>query len=180
MVRLALFVPLLLAGCLMIEPAASGSAPTGSTPPTLDRAALERSILDEVNDVRRRNALAPLADDGRLASLARAHSDDMARRGYFEHVSPDGQRPADRLRAAGYDYSRVAENLYWTTRYRSRSNRGTDWISARELARETVASWMESPGHRRNLLLADVSHGGVGIALDGDRMLVTLKLAQPR
>ena len=82
------------------------------------------------------------------ADAAEAHSADMARRGYFDHVSPDGQRPWDRLAARGVRYRLVAENIAYTP--------GQD-------ARATLAGWLNSRGHRENLENCAYTHHGIGL-----------------
>src|SRR5262249_8533053 len=62
----------------------------------------------------------PLELDDTLASLARAHSEDMTKRGYFKHVNPEGETPMNRLQKAGYDKCRlVGENIYQNNLYSS-------------------------------------------------------------
>ncbi|MHC4966846.1 MAG: CAP domain-containing protein, partial [Planctomycetota bacterium] len=78
---------------------------------------LEARLHQEVNAVRARRHLIPLERDPALDAVARAHSADMARRGYLNHVNPEGQNPVDRLRAAGIEgFSLAAENAGLTDR----------------------------------------------------------------
>jgi uncharacterized protein YkwD len=93
--------------------------------------------------------------DRRLERAAQRHSDDMGERDYFAHDGPDGRRPEDRVRAEGVPRRGVvvAENLAW----------GAD-VEARPKA--IVDGWMESPGHRANIVRAELTHVGVGIGLD--------------
>jgi uncharacterized protein YkwD len=82
------------------------------------------------------------------AAAAQAHSADMARRDYFDHVSPEGQKPWDRLTARGVSYRLVAENIAFTP---ERS------------ARETLQGWIESADHRENLENCAYTHHGIGL-----------------
>jgi uncharacterized protein YkwD len=82
------------------------------------------------------------------AEAAQGHSNDMALRDYFDHVSPEGQRPWDRLRARGVGYRMIAENIAFTP--------GMS-------ARETLAGWLQSPGHRQNLDNCAYTHHGIGL-----------------
>lgn len=82
------------------------------------------------------------------ADAAQAHSADMARRGYFDHVSPDGRQPWDRLAARGVGYRMVAENIAWTPE---------------QSARQTLQGWINSPGHRANLENCAYTHHGIGM-----------------
>lgn len=95
--------------------------------------------------------LAPLTVDPRLNAAARLHTEDMVRRGFFSHENPDGRQVWDRALAAGYRYRRVAENI-------ATDQRG---------AVEVVDGWMNSPGHRRNILDGELTQIGVGHALGG-------------
>ncbi|MEV7187743.1 CAP domain-containing protein [Kitasatospora sp. NPDC093102] len=112
------------------------------------RTRTEDDVLALVNEHRRRAGLGPLRTDDRLRASARAHSADMARRGYFDHTDPDGGNPPDRMRAAGYP-DPAAENL-------ARGQRSPH---------EVVQAWMNSPGHRKNIMKPEVTTLGVGIHL---------------
>ncbi|WP_099904106.1 CAP domain-containing protein [Streptomyces sp. TLI_171] len=107
-----------------------------------------------VNDIRTRHELSRLRDDPVLATAARAHSADMARRHFFDHVDPDGTTPFDRMRAYG-DSAPGGENIAVGQRSSS----------------EVVLAWMNSPGHRRNILDPRFTRIGVGThsAPDGVR-----------
>ena len=94
----------------------------------------------------RRSAL-----DARLAAAAQAHSADMVRRGFFAHESPDGRQVWDRAVAEGYAYRKVAENI----------------AAGQRTADEVVRGWMESQGHRANILDRDLTQIGVGRAEGG-------------
>jgi uncharacterized protein YkwD len=83
-----------------------------------------------------------------VADAAQAHSADMARRDYFDHVSPEGQDPWDRLAARGVDYSLAAENIAYAP---GRSER------------QTLQGWIDSPGHRANLENCALTHHGIGL-----------------
>ncbi len=114
---------------------------------------MERVAFEGVNEQRLQHGLAALVWDDRLAAIARAHSADMAARHYFNHVSPDGKHPADRVRDAGLQYRSVAENIA--------ENRGM-----KDPARAAVRGWMESPGHRANILDGALAMTGMGVAVD--------------
>jgi uncharacterized protein YkwD len=102
-------------------------------------------VLALVNRERQKGGLPPLAGDPALSAIAQNHAEDMARRGYFEHESPEGMDPFDRLRAAGISYRRAGENIACRT----------------EGARSVVRLWMGSPGHRKNIL-GDFTRAGIG------------------
>ena len=99
-----------------------------------------------VNEYRRSVGCAPLAWMDGAAAAAQAHSDDMARRDYFGHVSPEGAGPVERLRAAGAAFRMIAENIAL--------NPGAP--------REVLAGWTRSPGHDGNLRNCGYTHHGIG------------------
>jgi uncharacterized protein YkwD len=108
----------------------------------------------------------PLQWDARLAAVARAHSEEMARNGYFSHESLDGKAPSQRLSIAGIRWRAMGENIAMVT----------DVVQA-----ET--SFMNEPkfvpNHRKNILNVDFTHVGIGIAKGPDGMIyVTQDFAQ--
>lgn len=120
--------------------------------PSLSALADEHGRLQHlVNEVRRERHLIPLRDSPELARIARAHAEDMARRGYFSHVNPDGENPLDRARSAGLrGFRMLAENL------------GSSDVSG-DRARAIVSAWLASPSHRENLL--NPAFNAAGLAL---------------
>ncbi|WP_412063142.1 CAP domain-containing protein [Rubrivirga sp. IMCC45206] len=182
---------LLLSGCLAVPEPVPSTEPAAreGRAPNLD--GLDRRVANAANDARRRQGAEPLAWRDDLAAVARSHSRDMGRRGYFNHVSPDGASPQDRARAAevvceiplrGRMRVGVAENLFLTSRYRGyaertaggRVTRTYDWYTRAELAQRTVDSWLDSPGHRRNLLDPVARAQGIGVAFGtDDRVYIT-------
>lgn len=110
---------------------------------------------------------APVAWDARLAQAAYAHSRDMAEGDFFSHTGSDGSSLGQRVTAAGYRWSGVAENIA----------AGYPTVAA------VVAGWMTSPGHCANLMRPDHRHVGLACAArDGStyRTYWTLDLATPR
>ncbi|HEU0101115.1 MAG TPA: CAP domain-containing protein [Mycobacteriales bacterium] len=112
---------------------------------------LPAEVVRLTNLRRAEHGLHPLRAERRLAEAARVHNDDMVAQGFFAHESPDGSSVADRVRRAGYEYAVVAENL----------------AAGQRTAQEVVQGWLDSPGHRRNLLSADVREIGVAYRADG-------------
>ena len=88
-----------------------------------------------------------LTADPALAAVARAHSADMRDRDYFSHTSPEGLSPFDRAERAGVDYSR-AENIAF----------------GQADAAAVMEAWLDSPGHRANILDCELTKLGVGVA----------------
>ncbi|EFC82489.1 CAP domain-containing protein [Parafrankia sp. EUN1f] len=130
-------------------PAFGRSAPV---PPPAAPGDVLAEVLALTNAERARAGLAALTAEPRLAAAAARHSADMAARGFFAHDTPEGISVADRVRAAGYDYSVVAENI----------------AAGQRTAREVVAGWMDSPGHRANILRPQVRQLGVGRVEGGE------------
>lgn len=144
--------PLLLAGCMgvMPVPTAPASAPAGgggSAGGTVSVSQETGEVARLVNEHRARVGCRALAWDDAAARAAQAHSDDMARRNYFSHTSPEGRTMVDRLRAQGASYRLVAENI----------------AMGQPTAREAVRSWLGSAGHRQNIENCGFTRHGVGL-----------------
>ena len=137
-------------------------------PPPRDPRELESETEDAINRARVERGLPALAHSRELAAVARAHSEDMARRHYFAHRSPEDLGPADRVKADGMRYQAVAENIA--------VNSGVD--SPVDVA---VQGWLESRHHRENLLNAAYVLTGVGVAStdDGEIYFTQLFLTPP-
>lgn len=135
---------------------------------------LERRIFALTNDARRRNGLPPLAQDSGLASTAQKFSDDMLQRNFFSHTAPDGKTLKDRLQeeepAKFKTMSRAGENIASLSRLDIRDITTT--------SRMIMDGWMSSPGHRANILNADYTHLGVGVAIMGKEVRATQEFAQ--
>jgi uncharacterized protein YkwD len=107
-----------------------------------------------INQERAAAGLAALATNSQLAAAATGHSQDMVVQQYFSHDSLDGRSFMDRLRAAGWSPTgswTAGENIAWGS-----GSYGTP--------RSIVRSWMNSPGHRANILNARYRESGVGVA----------------
>src|SRR5262245_43006229 len=134
---------------------------------------LERQIHDSVNEQRKTNERESFKWDDTLGNLARAHSEDMATRGYFKHVNPEGLTPMKRLLQAGYDKCRlVGENIYQNNLYSraiTERNRTTyDWNSMEKITTSTLKGWMDSSGHRQTILEKNYTSEGIGVAIAPD------------
>jgi uncharacterized protein YkwD len=131
-------------------------------PPTFDDLpTIERQIWEAINAVRQEHALDPLQRHAGLAETARAHSEDMARRDYMAHRSPEGERLTQRVGKRGISYVAVAENL-------AMHGGIPDPVGY------AVDGWMQSRGHRRNILDPRYTHSGIGAAVSADgRLYIT-------
>jgi hypothetical protein len=116
-------------------------------------AASPDAVTAWVNGVRLEQRIGPLKRNVLLDLAAQRYAAEMARSGTFSHTDREGRGPGQRVESAGYrGYERVAENL----------------ALGSVTAEETVALWMESPGHRRALLDGSLREMGVGIAQGPD------------
>ncbi len=154
--------------------------------PRFDLPDLESRVLREVNRVRRERGRLSLTPDTALATIARTHSEAMLARGFFAHRDPDGRRGGDRARAAGYPFHAFGENIFrgrladtvTEIRQGDRTTVSTLWHTPDTLARLVVEAWMESPGHRDNMLSTAFGNIGVGIAVSpAAEVFVTLNLS---
>ncbi|MEZ5320511.1 MAG: CAP domain-containing protein [Microthrixaceae bacterium] len=102
-----------------------------------------------VNRERAANGLGPVTQCRRLSLAAQAHSDDQAAHTTMSHTGSDGSSPADRVTAAGYVWTTIGENVAY----------GYDDED------EVMTAWMNSPGHRANILDADFTNLGLGRTL---------------
>jgi len=107
-----------------------------------------QEILHHVNRFRTRNGLRHLKLSSVLNIAAQGHSDDMAERDFFDHVTPGGSTVGDRATRAGYRWRTVLENL----------------AAGQENPREVVEGWIGSPPHRKAMLVRDIDDAGVGYA----------------
>ncbi|HEX6911645.1 MAG TPA: CAP domain-containing protein [Longimicrobium sp.] len=128
------------------RPAGGTRAGGGSTPAGGSAGVQEMARL--VNAHRQARGCPALVWLEGAAQAAQAHSADMARRGYFDHVTPEGRQPWDRLAARGVAYRAVAENIAWTPE---------------QSAAQTLRGWINSPGHRQNLENCAYTHHGIGM-----------------
>ena len=125
-----------------------------------DIAVAETAIIEMTNSVRQREKLLPVASDKALTAAARAYAAYLAKTNKFAHDA-DGHQPSDRASASGYEHCQIAENLALSS-----DSRGYD---ARVLATHTVEGWLNSPGHRANLLAPGVTDIGVAVARVPDK-----------
>ena len=144
-------------------------------------ATLELRIHELVNEQR----VTALGFDAALASIARSHSADMANSNYFSHTNLRGQSPSDRGAEVGYDCRKdygsyytygLAENIYQAWLYgQSWTLNGIvvrkDYYELEELAALVVDGWMDSAGHRENILNGSYDLQGIGVAVNGDEQV---------
>lgn len=125
-------------------------AQTPSSPFVPRKEITRASVLELLNDYRGLHGLAPLNEDPRLDQAANDRFRDMEEQEYYGHEGPDGRSPFSWLRPHGYDFAMAGENL----------------ASGFETAPLLVDSWMESTGHRANILSAQFEDAGIAV-IDG-------------
>ncbi|MGJ3264823.1 MAG: CAP domain-containing protein [Salinarimonas sp.] len=155
MTRLRRIAAVGLAALLLASaaPAAAQDVVTGDLP------GLRAEALAEVNASREAEGLDPLQAGETLHTIAQDHAEDMLARGYFAHASPEGVTVGDRFRTAGGGRSEiVAENLAVCD--------GCPTPPGEERVEAFQEGWMESPGHRENILRGGLTRFGFGIAAD--------------
>lgn len=108
----------------------------------------ERQVFDLVNAERAKAGLAPLKLDSSISNVARAKSKDMATNNYFSHTSPTYGNAGSMLKQFGISYTAYGENI----------------ASGQKTPQQVVTAWMNSQGHRENILSSTFTKIGVGYA----------------
>jgi uncharacterized protein YkwD len=114
-----------------------------------ERERIHKEMLASVNAARKKAGLRPLTGNALLDKAAQRHAEDMLARGYFAHKSPSGTTVRERARAVGYGWHAIGENIAF----------GQTSVD------EVMETWLESPGHRKNILTPDFSEMGLGLAM---------------
>jgi len=133
------------------------------TAPLLDLEQVRSAMLVQVNEQRARAGAPPLVLSTSLNDAAQKHAEDMLGRSYYDHRSPEGRQPRDRVVQAGYHPFIVAENI----------------ARGHTTAKEALDAWMQSQGHRGNLLHAAFKEVGIGCAVGGDTVLWVQDFGRP-
>lgn len=126
-----------------------------------------KTVVKETNEFRLKHDLHELKSDKTLTKAAQAFADFMAKTEKYGHHA-DGRRPAQRVAAAGYEYCAVRENIAYRT-----DPRGMD---ANALANHFAHAWINSAGHRANMLTANVTDTGVAIASSDGKTFYAVQL----
>ncbi|MFI1531624.1 sigma-70 family RNA polymerase sigma factor [Streptomyces griseus] len=124
-------------------------APTTAPAPDPDPpapAGTAGQVTDLVNAERAKEGCGPVTVNDQLNTAAQRHSADMEANDYFSHTSQDGRDPGDRITAAGYRWSTYGENI----------------AKGQQTPADVMRSWMDSPGHRANILNCSFKEIGVG------------------
>ena len=121
--------------------------------PNIDQTkGVEQEVLDLVNQERAKAGLKPLQMDWELQRVARTKSKDMSAKNYFSHQSPTYGSPFDMMKQFGISYRTAGENI----------------AMGQRTPQEVMNAWMNSSGHRANILKAEFTHLGVGYEANGN------------
>lgn len=112
--------------------------------------AFEKEVVRLVNVERAKNGLQPLKENWELSRVARYKSMDMRDKGYFSHTSPTYGSPFDMMKSFGISYSTAGENI----------------AMGQKTPADVMKGWMNSPGHRQNILSPSYTEIGVGYAVN--------------
>lgn len=115
-----------------------------------DVKALETEVVNLVNQERAKQGLSPLTQNWELSRVARYKSQDFINNNYFAHQSPVYGSPFDMMKAFGISYRSAGENI----------------AKFQRTPTEVMNAWMNSPGHRANILNSSYTEIGVGVAKD--------------
>jgi uncharacterized protein YkwD len=138
------------------KPASEGPCPDSYMVPAPGNLELIReATLCLINEERGSHGEAPLRYNRALENAAQGHTEDMVDRDYFEHVAPSGSTPLERIEASGYIHSSrvgyaIGENIAW----------GSLSLAT---PKAIVDAWMNSPGHRANILDAQYRETAIGV-----------------
>ncbi|MBT2641649.1 sporulation protein [Bacillus sp. ISL-41] len=134
------------------EPAKAPAQEPAAAPVSSAVSAYEQKVVELTNQERAKNGLKPLALDTELSKVAREKSRDMQNKGYFSHTSPTYGSPFDMMKKFGISYRSAGENI----------------AMGQRTPEEVVNAWMNSSGHRANILNSSYTHIGVGHIATGN------------
>jgi uncharacterized protein YkwD len=142
---------------------------------------LEKKIHALVNAERVKHGLKPFKYSEKLSTIARSHSRDMAEKDYTDHIDKEGLNPSDRAKKAGYNIIKkkkggqrigVGENIHESYMQKEENGVITPVLPpVDEAAKRAVDGWMNSPGHRANILNPDYTFAGIGVAISKDKKI---------
>lgn len=160
-VWVGLLIGITLSGCSSIHLLSSVSEQTSSSvTPAQVTGEMEARIQTKINQIREQYNLEPLRYNDQLAQVARQYSQQMSAQNFFSHTSPNGDTPATRVQSGGITYTLVGENLFKCT-------------NVPEPVPAAVQGWMDSPGHRENILRSEYRETGIGVWQEGNTYYMT-------
>jgi uncharacterized YkwD family protein len=131
---------------LNIPQKAAAPATKPNTTNVSTSASFEQQVVNLVNAERAKAGLSPVVSDAQLAKMALDKAIDMKKNNYFDHNSPTYGSPFDMMNAYGIKYSYAGENI----------------AMGQQTPQQVMNDWMNSPGHRANILNANFTKIGVG------------------
>ncbi|MGL5352948.1 MAG: CAP domain-containing protein [Clostridium sp.] len=137
--------------------------PQGPTDSDQFMAQVETIIFQKVNEERSKAGMKPLEYNTTMEKYARIKSQDMGDRGYFDHKDPQGKLITEQMKKDGVSYNAWGENIAYIG--------GT--TDANKLANQFMTNWMNSSGHRANILSGNFSSIGVGVYKIGNTVYAT-------
>lgn len=165
-----------------------GTSPANATDKSLDESRIETLVHERINDERESRNYDTLTHDADLRAIASSYSGHMADKDFFSHTSPSGETFEDRYEQAGYscrvplsgnEYATGGENIAYTYAFTPVSQPWGETVtyeSEEGIADGIVRQWMNSQGHRENILESHWENEGVGVAVvenpDGDGLKV--------
>lgn len=120
--------------------------------PTKEQATVEQEVVKLVNAEREKAGLSPMKEDWELSRVAQYKSQDMLDKKYFDHTSPTYGTPFTMMENFGVTYKSAGENI----------------AKGQRSAAEVVTAWMNSEGHRANIMSKNFTHIGVGYVAEGN------------
>lgn len=162
-------IALLLTGCDLLSqipnslpqldtrPQQSTPAKPAQSPST---AQMETEVYKQINAIRQQQGLTTLKQNPKLAQVARDYSRRMAEQKFFAHTSPQGDTMVQRVRSAKIFYTLLGENLFTST-------------NISQPVPAAVQGWMESQGHRENILRTEFRETGIGVWRTGNTYYFT-------
>jgi uncharacterized YkwD family protein len=137
------------------SPAPAPTTNTTTTAPTGDFGAYQQEVLNIVNKERTSRGLSALKFNTEVSKVATLKSQDMIDKGYFDHNSPTYGSPFDMMKKFGITYRSAGENI----------------AMGQKTPQEVMTAWMNSEGHRKNILNSSFTEIGIGIAKDSNGRL---------
>ena len=131
------------------NPSPKNQAPSQST---ASIGKMAQQVIDLTNQQRKQNGLPALKADTQLSGVANKKANDMEQNHYFSHTSPTYGSPFDMMRDFGVSYKSAGENI----------------AEGQQTAQDVVNAWMNSEGHRKNILNPDFTNIGVGFDSNGN------------
>lgn len=162
-----------------IATADDGASDDTDPPPELDIERVELQVVRAVNDYRASRGLSGLTRGHALSEAARAHSEDMIERNFFDHTNPDELESMERVHQFDANCIAVGENIamtYFDELVEDPREHLTRHTDATDVAEGVVTQWEFSEGHRINMEQEDWTRIGVGVAIDGSEVYVTKKM----